>query len=78
MLSVVEPFASGLGGGAFWLIYDAKTKQYKMLDARETAPLQSHKNMYLDENEDIVKKYFYAWAIVCRNTRYPCGIRLRQ
>jgi gamma-glutamyltranspeptidase / glutathione hydrolase len=55
MLSVVEPFASGLGGGAFWLIYDAKTKQYKMLDARETAPLQSHKNMYLDENEDIVK-----------------------
>ena len=55
MLSVVEPFASGLGGGAFWLIYDAKTKQYKMLDARETAPLQSHKNMYLDENEDIIK-----------------------
>ena len=55
MLSVVEPFASGLGGGAFWLIYDAKSKKYKMIDARETAPLQSHKNMYLDENEDIVK-----------------------
>ncbi len=55
MLSVVEPFASGLGGGAFWLIYDAKSNKYKMLDARETAPLQSHKNMYLDENEDIIK-----------------------
>ena len=55
MLSVVEPFASGLGGGAFWLIYDAKSKKYKMLDARETAPLQSHKNMYLDENEEIIK-----------------------
>ncbi|MDC0931410.1 gamma-glutamyltransferase [Methylophilaceae bacterium] len=55
MLSVVEPFASGLGGGAFWLIYDAKSSKYKMLDARETAPLQSHKNMYLDENEDIIK-----------------------
>ena len=55
MLSVVEPFASGLGGGAFWLIYDAKSKKYKMLDARETAPLQSHKNMYLDENENIIK-----------------------
>ena len=55
MLSVVEPFASGLGGGAFWLIYDAKSKKYKMLDARETAPLQSHKNMYLDENEKIIK-----------------------
>ena len=55
MLSVVEPFASGLGGGAFWLIYDAKSNKYKMLDARETAPLQSHKNMYLDENENIIK-----------------------
>ena len=55
MLSVVEPFASGLGGGTFWLIYDAKSKKYKMLDARETAPLQSHKNMYLDENEKIIK-----------------------
>ncbi|MDA7842629.1 gamma-glutamyltransferase [Methylophilaceae bacterium] len=55
MLSVVEPFASGLGGGAFWLIYDAKSNKYKMLDARETAPFQSHKNMYLDENEDIIK-----------------------
>ena len=55
MLSVVEPFASGLGGGAFWLIYDAKSKKYKMLDARETAPLQSHKNMYLDENANVIK-----------------------
>ena len=55
MLSVVEPFASGLGGGAFWLIYDAKSKKYKMLDARETAPLQSHKNMYLDENENVIQ-----------------------
>jgi len=26
-----------------------------MLDARETAPLQSYKNMYLDENENVIK-----------------------
>ena len=55
MLSVVEPFASGLGGGAFWLIYDAKNKEYKTLDARETAPFQSHKDMYLDENYNVIE-----------------------
>jgi gamma-glutamyltranspeptidase/glutathione hydrolase len=55
MLSVVEPFASGLGGGAFWLIYDAEDKEYKILDARETAPLKSHKDMYLDKNKTIIK-----------------------
>lgn len=55
MLSVVEPFSSGLGGGAFWLIYDAKNKEYKTLDARETAPFRSHKDMYLDENDNVVE-----------------------
>ena len=55
MLSVVEPFASGLGGGAFWLIYDAKNKEYKTLDARETAPFKSYKDMYLDENDNVIE-----------------------
>ena len=55
MLSVVEPFASGLGGGAFWLIYDAKEKEYKVLDARETAPTEARRNMYLDENDNVIK-----------------------
>lgn len=48
-LGVVEPFGSGIGGGAFWLIYHAQSDTYLVIDARETAPLAAHADMYLDE-----------------------------
>ncbi|AFZ04118.1 gamma-glutamyltransferase [Calothrix sp. PCC 6303] len=47
-ISVVEPFAAGIGGGGFLLIRDAKTGEIKSLDFRERAPLKATKNMYLD------------------------------
>ena len=37
-LGLVEPQSSGLGGGAFMLYYDAKTKKVTTYDGRETAP----------------------------------------
>lgn len=49
-LGVVEPYASGLGGGGFWLLHHAKTGRSVMIDSRETAPSGASSNMFLDEN----------------------------
>lgn len=38
VLGLVEPQSSGLGGGAFALVYDAKEKRLRSYDGRETAP----------------------------------------
>jgi gamma-glutamyltranspeptidase/glutathione hydrolase len=38
MLSVVEPISSGIGGGGFFLLHDAKTGKDVFVDARETSP----------------------------------------
>ncbi|HIL91771.1 MAG TPA: gamma-glutamyltransferase [Cycloclasticus sp.] len=48
-LAVVEPRGSGLGGGGFWLLHEAKTKRQVMIDGREVAPKAAHKDMFLDE-----------------------------
>ncbi|RPH50298.1 MAG: gamma-glutamyltransferase [Desulfobacteraceae bacterium] len=45
-LGVVEPNASGLGGGGFIIIYLAKTKEIVAIDYREMAPLKATPDMY--------------------------------
>lgn len=53
-LAVVEPSGSGLGGGGFWLLHRASDGFETMLDARETAPLAAHEDMYLDSGGKVV------------------------
>lgn len=48
VLSVVEPISSGLGGGGFFLLHDAKSGRDIFIDARETAPAAATPAMYLD------------------------------
>jgi gamma-glutamyltranspeptidase/glutathione hydrolase len=53
VLSVVEPYSSGLGGGAFFLLHDAKSGRDVMVDARETAPASAVPAKYLDAKGDL-------------------------
>lgn len=52
-LGVVEPYSAGLGGGGFWLLYEAKSDKYSFIDARETAPAAATADYYLDQNGDV-------------------------
>lgn len=53
-LAVVEPAGSGLGGGGFWLLHRAADGFEIMLDGREKAPLAAHRDMYLDEQGEVL------------------------
>ncbi len=48
-LAVAEPYSSGLGGGGFYLLHQADSGRDVMLDARERAPGQASRDMYLDD-----------------------------
>ena len=41
VLAVVEPQSSGLAGGGFLMLWDARQQQLQVLDGREVAPLSS-------------------------------------
>src|SRR5215469_12172326 len=48
VLTLVEPESSGIGGGAFMLLYDPATKDITSFDGRETAPASAKPTMFLD------------------------------
>jgi gamma-glutamyltranspeptidase / glutathione hydrolase len=48
VLTLVEPESSGIGGGAFLMLYDPSTKKVTSFDGRETAPQSATPSMFLD------------------------------
>jgi len=48
VLTLVEPESSGIGGGAFMLVFDPKTGKATSFDGRETAPASATPGMFLD------------------------------
>jgi gamma-glutamyltranspeptidase/glutathione hydrolase len=53
-LAVVEPYSSGIGGGGFYLLHQVESDRHVMIDARERAPLRAHRDMYLDEQGEVI------------------------
>ncbi len=49
VLNVVEPQSSGIGGGAFLLYFDAKSKTTHYFNGRETAPAEADSKIFLDK-----------------------------
>ncbi len=48
VLNLVEPQSSGIGGGAFMLVHDARTRTLVAYDGRETAPAAARPDRFLD------------------------------
>ena len=53
VLGLTEPQSSGLGGGAFMLLHDAKAKKLIAYDGRETAPAAAKPDRFMKDGEPI-------------------------
>lgn len=53
VLGLTEPQSSGIGGGGYFVYYDAETAKITTIDGRETAPAAADENYlrYIDETE---------------------------
>jgi gamma-glutamyltranspeptidase/glutathione hydrolase len=47
-LGVAEPYSAGIGGGGYFVYYDAKRKKVSTIDGRETAPAGISRNAFID------------------------------
>jgi gamma-glutamyltranspeptidase/glutathione hydrolase len=50
-LNLVEPSSSGVGGGAFFLYWDAKARTIRAIDARETAPAEATPGLFIKDGK---------------------------
>ncbi|GAB2831490.1 gamma-glutamyltransferase [Streptomyces daliensis] len=52
-LGVTEPYSAGVGGGGYFVYYDAASRQIRTLDGREKAPLSADKNLFREDGKAI-------------------------
>ena len=76
VLGLVEPQASGLGGGAFLLHYDAASGAVTSWDGRETAPAAARADLFLDAGGEPLP--FYKAVLSGRSVGVPGAIAMLQ
>ncbi|ELP67181.1 gamma-glutamyltransferase [Streptomyces turgidiscabies] len=52
-LGVTEPYSNGVGGGGYFVYYDAKSRTVRTIDGRETAPLTADSGLFLENGQPI-------------------------
>jgi gamma-glutamyltranspeptidase / glutathione hydrolase len=76
VLNLVEPQSSGIGGGAFLLHYDARSKKLVAYDGRETAPQAATADMFLDAEGKPQK--FYDAVVGGKSVGVPGLLRMLE
>lgn len=74
VLAVVEPAGSGFGGGGFWLLHDATKSKDIMVDGREKAPLAATRDMYLDQDGNVIKNLSINGALAAGIPGQPAAL----
>ncbi|MFE9440170.1 gamma-glutamyltransferase [Streptomyces sp. NPDC006602] len=52
-LGVTEPYSSGIGGGGYFVYYNAKSRTVHTIDGRETAPLTADSGLFLENGKPL-------------------------
>jgi gamma-glutamyltranspeptidase/glutathione hydrolase len=57
-LGVTEPYSAGIGGGGFFVHYDATTGEVETIDGRETAPMSMPPDAFIDPSTGAPYRFF--------------------
>ncbi|MGW2444723.1 gamma-glutamyltransferase [Streptomyces sp. NPDC001494] len=52
-LGVTEPYSAGVGGGGYFVYYDARTRTVHTVDGRETAPLSADSDLFTENGKPL-------------------------
>ncbi len=74
VLGLVEPQSSGVGGGAFMLVHDARRSKLVAYDGRETAPAAAKPDRFLDSDGNPIA--FYSAVVGGKSVGVPGTVAL--